>query len=74
VFFQFDQLPHWMQQFASLFPLKWLAQGMRSVFLPDSLSTLEITGSWELGRVAIVLVLWTILALVLALRFFKWER
>ena len=74
VFFQFDQLPHWMQQFASLFPLKWLAQGMRSVFLPDSLSSLEITGSWELGRVAIVLVLWTLLALALALRFFKWER
>ena len=74
VFFQFDQLPHWMQQFASLFPLKWLAQGMRSVFLPDSLASLEITGSWELGRVAIVLVLWTVLALALALRFFKWER
>lgn len=74
VFFQFNQLPHWMQQFASLFPLKWLAQGMRSVFLPDSLATIEVTGSWELGRVAIVLVAWTVLALILALRFFKWER
>ena len=37
VFFQYDELPPWMQQMAALFPLKWLCQGMRSVFLPDSL-------------------------------------
>ena len=34
VFFIFTQLPAWMQQVASIFPLKWLCQGMRSVFLP----------------------------------------
>lgn len=36
VFFIFTQLPTWMQQVAAIFPLKWLTQGMRSVFLPDS--------------------------------------
>ena len=35
VFFVFSLLPHWMQVFASFFPLKWLTQAMRSVFLPD---------------------------------------
>ena len=33
VFFIFTQLPHWMQQVAAVFPLKWLTQGMREVFL-----------------------------------------
>jgi len=50
VFFVFTQLPTWMQQFAALFPLKWMCQGMRSVFLPDAFATQEPTGSWELGR------------------------
>ena len=33
--------PSWMQQLASVFPLKWMAQGMRSVFLPDEAAALE---------------------------------
>src|SRR5262249_53003805 len=36
VFFIFTELPPWMQQFASVFPLKWMCQGLRSVFLPDA--------------------------------------
>ena len=74
VFFQYDELPSWMQQFAAIFPLKWLCQGMRSVFLPDSFQRQELAGSWELGRVALVLVLWSVAALVLALRSFRWQR
>ena len=74
VFFPFNQLPTWMQQLASLFPLKWLCQGMRFVFLPDALAVQEPNGSWELPMVAFVLVVWTAIALVLALRFFTWER
>lgn len=74
VFFQWDQLPGWMQQFAALFPLKWLCQGMRSVFLPESFQAGEITGSWELGRVALVLAAWAVAAFLLALRGFRWTR
>jgi ABC-2 type transport system permease protein len=74
VFFQYDELPSWMQQFAALFPLKWLCQGMRSVFLPDSFQRQELAGSWELDRVALVLAAWTLVAAVLALRFFRWQR
>lgn len=74
VFFLFSQLPSWMQAFASLFPLKWLTQGMRSVFLPQAAASLEVVGDWELGRVALVLGGWCILGLLLALFFFRWQR
>lgn len=74
VFFVFTQLPGWMQDLASLFPLKWMAQGMRSVFLPDSFASAEAAGSWQLGLVAIVLVAWTVGGLVLALTTFRWRR
>jgi ABC-2 type transport system permease protein len=74
VFFAFNDLPSWLQQIAALFPLKWTAQGMRSVFLPDSFAAQEIAGSWELGRVAVVLLAWTVVGLVLCLRTFRWQR
>jgi ABC-2 type transport system permease protein len=74
VFFQYDQLPSWMQHFSALFPLKWLCQGMRSVFLPDSFQSREPAGSWELERVALVLVVWSVAAAVLALRYFRFQR
>ncbi len=72
VFFVFTQLPTWMQQFAALFPLKWMCQGMRSVFLPDAFATQEPTGSWELGKVALVLGAWCVGGLMLCLTTFRW--
>ena len=47
-----------MQQVASLFPLKWMTQGMRSVFLPDSFAAQEVGGAGSSGKVAIVLGAW----------------
>ena len=73
VFMPFGQLPHWLQVVASLFPVKWLAQGLRSVFLPDALTAEEPAGSWELGRVALVLGIWCVIGLVLCLRTFRWQ-
>lgn len=72
VFFVFSQLPEWMQTFASLFPLKWLAQAMRSVFLPESAAVAEVSGSWELGMCAFMLALWCVIGLVLSVLFFRW--
>jgi ABC-2 type transport system permease protein len=74
VFFQYDELPSWMQQLAALFPLKWLCQGMRSVFLPDSFQRRELAGSWELGKVALVLAVWGLAGLLISLRWFRWRR
>jgi ABC-2 type transport system permease protein len=74
VFFVFSQLPGWMQQFAAFFPLKWLTQGMRSVFLPDSFATQEVAQSWELGRTGLILVIWSIAGLAIAIKTFKWSK
>lgn len=74
VFFIFTQLPHWMQQIAALFPLKWLTQGMRQVFLPDSFAIKEVAKSWETSRGIAINLLWLVLGVALAVRSFKWER
>jgi len=74
VFFVFSELPSWMQQAASLFPLKWLCQGMRSVFLPDTFAAQEVAGSWELPMVALVLGIWGVVGLVICLTTFRWSR
>lgn len=73
VFFQFSEIPTWMQTVAAIFPLKWMAQGLRSVFLPDALAADEPAGSWELGRVALVLGIWCVVGLVLCIRTFRWQ-
>jgi ABC-2 type transport system permease protein len=72
VFFVFTSLPTWMQNVASLFPLKWMCQGLRSVFLPASFGAQEPGGSFNLPMVALVLGLWCVFALVLCLTTFKW--
>jgi ABC-2 type transport system permease protein len=74
VFFVFSQLPKWMQSLSSLFPLKWLCQGMRSVFLPASAQLQEPAHSWELGRVALVLLVWVVLGSVACATTFHWQR
>lgn len=72
VFFVFTSLPGWMRQLAALFPLKWMAQGMRAVFLPDSFAAEEVAGGWELTRVAVVLAAWCVGGLVLCRLTFRW--
>jgi ABC-2 type transport system permease protein len=74
VFFVFTQLPHWMQQFASLFPLRWLTEGIRSVFLPDAFKSQELKHSWETGKMFTVLIAWTVVGTILAVRSFKWSE
>ncbi|HEX2772505.1 MAG TPA: ABC transporter permease [Micromonosporaceae bacterium] len=72
VFFVFTDLPTWMQHVAAIFPLKWMCQGLRSVFLPESFGAQEPGGSFELGRVALVLAAWCVIGLVLCLTTFRW--
>jgi ABC-2 type transport system permease protein len=72
VFFVYTQVPWWMRDFAAVFPLKWMCQGMRSVFLPDSFASREVAHSWELGRVAMVLGAWCVGGLVLCMLTFRW--
>jgi ABC-2 type transport system permease protein len=74
VFYPFHQLPAWMQTTAALFPVKWMAQGFRSVFLPDGFTVVEPAGGWELGRVALVLGLWAAGGLLLTALTFGWRN
>jgi ABC-2 type transport system permease protein len=74
VFFVFTDLPAWMQQVAAIFPLKWMTQGMRSVFLPDSFATAEVAGSWETEKTFLVILAWFVAGLVISIRTFKWDR
>jgi ABC-2 type transport system permease protein len=62
-----------MRDVASFFPLKWMGQGMRSVFLPEHAAALEAAGTWEHGRTALVLAAWIVAGLVLCLRTFRWQ-
>ncbi|PJJ55763.1 ABC transporter permease [Compostimonas suwonensis] len=74
VYISFTTLPEWLQNVASVFPLKWLAQGMRSVFLPESFAAVEPGGSWDLGWVAIMLAIWCVAGLVVCRATFRWIR
>jgi ABC-2 type transport system permease protein len=74
VYLPFSQLPVWLQNFAGFFPLKWLAQGMRSVFLPDSFKAIEQGGSWDLPGVLLVTAIWLVVGLVLCRVTFRWIR
>ncbi|XVV11099.1 ABC transporter permease [Actinoplanes sp. CA-131856] len=68
------QLPSWLIQVASFFPVKWMAQGFRYVFLPDVMKDQEPAGQWELGRIALVLGAWSVIGLVACLLTFRWSR
>lgn len=72
VYFEFGDLPGWMQTLGSAFPLRWATLGMRSAFLPDSFAVLEPGGSWQLGTVAVALTIWTVVGALLARRVFRW--
>lgn len=74
VYLQFTMLPEWLQNIASIFPLKWLAQGMRSVFLPEHFATAEAGGGWGLGLVVLNLAVWLVVGLVVARLTFRWQR
>ncbi|MFC7549438.1 ABC transporter permease [Plantactinospora sp. GCM10030261] len=67
-------LPDTLARFGAFFPLKWMGQGFRSVFLPDTILPQEIvTTSWEHGRTALVLGAWCVGGLILCLTVFRWR-
>jgi len=73
VYFVFTEANPGFQVIGAIFPLKWIAQGYRSVFLPDTMTKLEPAHSWEHGRTLLILTLWIAGGLFLALRTFRWR-
>jgi ABC-2 type transport system permease protein len=74
IFIRYTDIPTWLYTFASLFPVKWIAQGLRSAFLPDSFASLEPTGSWQHGHILLVLLAWLIVGVALCMTTFRWKR
>jgi|HubBroStandDraft_2_1064218.scaffolds.fasta_scaffold38005_3 ABC-2 type transport system permease protein len=74
VYVPFTLVPPWLRDIGSIFPLKWICQGLRSVFLPAQAASLEPAGTWEHGRIALVLTAWIAAGLVLCLTTFRWQR
>jgi ABC-2 type transport system permease protein len=66
-------LPTWMLTLGSIFPVKWMAQGFRSVLLPSNMAAIEPAGSWEHWHIFLVLTSWTIGGLAACLAVFRWS-
>ena len=66
-------LPTWMLFVGSIFPVKWMAQGFRSVLLPPQMVIFEPAGTWEHGRIFLVLAAWSIVGLLACLSVFRWS-
>ncbi|BBY28988.1 ABC transporter permease [Mycolicibacterium sediminis] len=66
-------LPAWMLAIGSVFPVKWMAQGFRSVLLPPEMVIFEPAGTWEHGRIFLVLATWSVVGLFCCLRVFRWS-
>ncbi|OBI02801.1 ABC transporter permease [Mycobacterium scrofulaceum] len=66
-------LPAWMLTLGSVFPVKWMAQGFRSVLLPPNMAAFEPAGSWEHWPTFVVLTVWSVGGLIACLMVFRWS-
>ena len=75
VFIEFGSIPPWMRTVSGVFPLRWLAAGMRAVFLPDEFEiAAEPGGSYQLGVGAAILICWVLVGFAVAARSFNFGR
>ena len=74
VFFPLYDVPAALQWISGLFPLRWVAQGLRSVFLPDVYQNAEPGMSWNLEIALLVMLVWILLGLLIARFSFRWDR
>lgn len=66
IIYQVTGFPEWLQWVAQIFPVYWVALGMRSAFLPDAMLAVEINESWRHLETAGVLGLWAIIGFIVA--------
>jgi ABC-2 type transport system permease protein len=71
VFIVITSLGAGLQAIASVFPLRWMASGLRYVFLPSSFEAQEPGGQWHLALGAFVLTAWLVGSFIVALRRFR---
>ena len=66
IFYPITVFPVWLQWIGQVSPIYWTGLGMRSAFLPESLASVEIGGSWRHLETIGVLGIWAVVGLVLA--------
>jgi ABC-2 type transport system permease protein len=71
IFYPITALAGWIQAVAQVFPVYWLGLGMRSVFLPESAASVELTGSWRTPETFAILAAWAIVGAIIAPRFLR---
>lgn len=74
VYLTFSILPSWLQSVANVFPLRWMASGMRAAFLSASFESGEPGETWALATGAGVLVAWLVVGLIVCGMTFRWIR
>lgn len=74
VFLQYSQVPSGLKAVAAIFPLKWMVQGFRYVFLPEWVAQDDYGGGWQVEQVFLVLAAWFVASALLARIFFRWNR
>lgn len=68
VLFPVSVMPSALQDVAQIFPVKWIAQGIRSALLPDDALAAETGHSWQHLQTFGVLGAWCVLGFLLAPR------
>lgn len=66
IFYPLVALPGWLQGIAQSFPLYWFGLGMRASLLPETMASVEVSGSWRIEWVFVVLLAWALISLALA--------
>lgn len=66
VFYPIQAMPEWAQVIAQIFPIYWLALGMRGALLPDAAAAAELGESWRVLETFGVLGAWAVIGFLLA--------
>jgi ABC-2 type transport system permease protein len=68
IFYPITAMPDWVQVVALIFPVYWLAAGMRDALLPDAAGAAELGGQFHTWETFGVLGLWAVVGLAVAPR------
>ena len=71
IFYPIQQLWWWVQIVAQVFPMYWIALGMRSAFLPAEAAALEIADSWRTWETLGVLGGWAVVGALVTPRLLR---
>ncbi|AZK96254.1 MULTISPECIES: ABC transporter permease [Streptomyces] len=66
IFYPITSLVGWLQGVSQIFPVYWVGLGTRAALLPESAVAVELGDSWRRPMTAVVLLVWAVVALLIA--------